>query len=301
MLHMLHNRKTLLALTLSLSTLTLAGCGNCNNDNAPKNDLGASVATVNGQPVYKSEFDLYVTERAQGVTPGTLTDAHRKQLLEELINLKLIANESRQHALTGNADLEVRLRLQEDNLLAQALIRQERENFAPTEAAQKAEYEQALPAIASKQYKARHILVPEKAQADKLLADIKAGKDFDELAKANSIDGSASKGGDLGWFIATQMVEPFANAVKALEVGKMSDAPVKTQFGWHIIKLDDTRTVEPPKFEDMQERIIGALQMEYIEEYVENLRKTADIQSDLLDAETESNSAVEVGETQPAE
>lgn len=280
---MLHSRKTFLAALFSAATLTLAACNEDNN--TPNNDLGSSVATVNGQPIYQQEFDFYVTERAQGVDPSTLTDAHRQQLLEELVNLKLIANTSREQALKNNAELEVRLRLQADNLLAQALITQERENFTPGEAAQRAEYERVLPEVAGNQYKARHILVTEKAQADKLLAEIKAGKDFGEVAKANSIDGSASKGGDLGWFIATQMVEPFANAVQALEIGKMSDAPVQTQFGWHIIQLDNKRKMDPPKFEEMQPRIISALQMEYIEEYVENLRSAADIQSDLLDAQ----------------
>ena len=130
-----------------------------------------------------------------------------------------------------------------------------------------------------KEYKARHILVETKEAADKILAELKAGGDFSKIAKAQSKDpGSAARGGDLGWFNGQAMVKPFSEALAELEKGKMTEAPVQTEYGFHIIMLDDVRSQPAPAFEDVKEQVKTFAQRKKLQAYLDELRKTAKIQ-----------------------
>jgi peptidyl-prolyl cis-trans isomerase C len=131
---------------------------------------------------------------------------------------------------------------------------------------------------ANKEYKARHILVDSEDKAKELIKQIKNGADFSELAKAHSSDSSASKGGELDWFTTDLMVEPFGEAVVKLEKGKFTEEPVKTQFGWHIIILDDVRNAPVPSLEEMQPQITQKLQSRLINEYIDKLRSAAKVE-----------------------
>jgi peptidyl-prolyl cis-trans isomerase C len=129
-----------------------------------------------------------------------------------------------------------------------------------------------------RQYHARHILVDSKAAAEGVIEKLKGGADFAKVAEKESSDGSAKQGGDLGWFSLSSMVPAFGSAVAALEKGKYTQVPVQTQYGWHVIKLEDYRTPEPPAFDQVKEQVKGFVQRKKLQAYLEELRKAAKIE-----------------------
>jgi peptidyl-prolyl cis-trans isomerase C len=131
--------------------------------------------------------------------------------------------------------------------------------------------------MVSPEYKASHILVNEEEQARKIIEQLNQGANFAELAREHSTDSSGKDGGDLGWFLPQQMVAPFGQAVGQLEKGSYTSEPVKTQFGWHVIKLEDSRQAEPPAFEEVMGRLEQMLQQRQIGEYIQALKDSADI------------------------
>ncbi|MDQ2695310.1 MAG: peptidyl-prolyl cis-trans isomerase [Pseudomonadota bacterium] len=132
--------------------------------------------------------------------------------------------------------------------------------------------------MGGKEYKARHILVESEDKAKSLIEDLNKGADFSELAKTNSTDSSAAGGGDLGWFTTDMMVQPFGATVAQLEKGKYTEAPVQTQFGWHVIVLDDVRDVTPPPLEELRPQISQMLQGRMINDYLAKLREKAQVE-----------------------
>jgi peptidyl-prolyl cis-trans isomerase C len=129
-----------------------------------------------------------------------------------------------------------------------------------------------------REYHARHILVDDQAKADKLTKDLKAGGDFAKLAEKNSKDPSGKQGGDLGWFTLDTMVKPFADAVSALQPGQTTEAPVQSQFGWHIIKLEESRATAAPPFEEVKDRVKVFVQRKKLQTYLDELRKNAKVE-----------------------
>jgi peptidyl-prolyl cis-trans isomerase C len=128
------------------------------------------------------------------------------------------------------------------------------------------------------EYHARHILVATKEKADQLIKKIKAGAKFEDVAKAESTDNSKTNGGDLGWFTLSRMVKPFADAVKGLKKGEMTPEPVQTQYGYHIIKLEDTRDVAPPPFDQVKAQVAKGVMQKKLAAYVDDLKKSAKIE-----------------------
>ena len=141
----------------------------------------------------------------------------------------------------------------------------------------KAAYDKATSQMSKSEYKARHILVKTKDEAKAVLDELKAGKDFADLAKAKSTDTSAQMGGDLGWFKTDSMVKPFAEAVAAMEPGQTSTEPVETQFGWHVIKLEEKRDVKLPELENMKPQLKRQIEQEKMMAYMKDLRAKADV------------------------
>jgi peptidyl-prolyl cis-trans isomerase C len=128
------------------------------------------------------------------------------------------------------------------------------------------------------EYHAEHILVPTKEKAEQLIKKLKGGAKFEDVAKAESTDGSKTNGGDLGWFTLARMVKPFGDAVKTLKKGETTPEPVQTQFGWHIIKLVDTRDVTPPPFDQVKPQVTKQLIQKELIAYVDDLKKNAKIE-----------------------
>ena len=149
-------------------------------------------------------------------------------------------------------------------------------------AAEMAPTETAVAAMDKNEYKARHILVASKEDGEQIIKKLKGGAKFEDLAKAQSTDtGSKNNGGELGWFTTSRMVKPFADAVLALKKGEITQEPVQTQFGWHVIQLEDTRDKTPPPFDQVKPQITNQVIRKKLQAYVEDLKKNAKIEKTL--------------------
>lgn len=270
-------RKLLLGLIPAL-LLIAAGCeGTDKGDTAA---VGEGVASVNGVAISAEEFAAYAERRA-GADASTLEPQMREQLLNELINIELLAQAAKNAKLHEQAPLKEQLAFQRETALADAAMTQYLESHPVSEEDIRAEYEKRKAELGGTEYKARHILVETQEQAQELIAQLEGDADFAELAKEHSIEpGADQSGGDLGWFSPAQMVPPFAAAVSAMEPGTRSDAPVQTQFGWHVIKVEDKRAVPPPDFEQVSQQIERFMTNQRIQQYINELRANAEISQD---------------------
>jgi peptidyl-prolyl cis-trans isomerase C len=239
-----------------------------------------AVATVNGTPISKTEYDFYVKTLTQG-KPMELSPDQKSQVLDELVSMQLMANQGAKDHLENEPDVAARLEVTRMRLLADAESQKYLKDKEPSDADLHAEYDTAVGSLDRTEYHARHILVPTKEQAEGLIKKIKGGAKFEDVAKANSIDGSKTNGGDLGWFTAARMVKPFSDAVKGLKKGEMTQEPVQTQFGWHIIQLEDTRDVTPPPFDQVKDQLKNRVLQKKLQVYIEDLKKTATIDKKL--------------------
>jgi peptidyl-prolyl cis-trans isomerase C len=268
------------ALLLTAFLAMLAACKPAETDSAEKAAAGAAaaptVASVNGKVITKATFDEFLTFATQGRVEE-VTDEQKSMMLDQLINMEVVAQAAEKDGLEKDPELQSRLNLIRAQLLADAASTKYAETNPVTEAEIKAEYDSQV-ANQPKQYRARHILVDDKAVADDVIKQLQGGADFAKLAKEKSKDSSAANGGDLDWFSPQAMVKPFADAVVALEKGQYTQAPVQSQFGWHVIKLDDVRTPEPPAFDDVKEQVKMLAQRKKLQAYIDGLKATAKIE-----------------------
>jgi peptidyl-prolyl cis-trans isomerase C len=254
--------------------LLLAACGKAA---APSSATPAeSVATVNGKPVSKAQFDLYVANVARQ-SGREVTDEQKKQLLDQFIGMQLAADAAEKAGVQKQPKVEDQLALARLNVIVDAGLNKYLEDHPVTDAELKPEYDAQVAAM-PREYHARHILVADKATADAITKELKGGADFAKLAEQKSKDPSAKTGGDLGWFTLDTMVKPFADAVVTLQPGQLTDQPVQSQFGWHVIKLEESRAPAPPAFDDVKERVRVLLQRKRLQSYLDDLRKNAKVE-----------------------
>ena len=201
----------------------------------------------------------------------------KEQLIEELINRELLYQEAEKKQLDKKPDVAPNLNFLRLSLLSQADIQDFIKNNPVTDEEVKAEYDKKVSGPDGTEYKARHILVKTEDEAKTVTEKLQKGGKFEELAKTHSTGPSKTKGGDLGWFNPSQMVPPFSEAVVALKKGEYTTTPVKTQFGWHVILLEDSRKKAPPAFDSVKARIRSSLQMQKVQKHIEELRKNATI------------------------
>jgi peptidyl-prolyl cis-trans isomerase C len=236
-----------------------------------------AVATVNGKQLSGQLFDTFL----HAVTGGSKeppTDEQRAQLLDQLINMSLAAQAAEKDGLAKDPEVQARLDLLRMQILAEAASDKYMKAHPASDSEIKAEYDKQVASM-PKEYKARHILVEKKETAESIIRELEAGGDFAKLAVAESKDpGSAKNGGDLGWFSAQTMVKPFADAVATMQKGETSKVPVQSEFGFHVIRLEDTRSAEVPEFEQVKPQVEMFTQRKKLQEYLEGLRKTAKIQ-----------------------
>ncbi|MBC7982616.1 MAG: peptidylprolyl isomerase [Candidatus Obscuribacterales bacterium] len=259
--------------TLLASLLLISACAK--TDLKGKN-AADNVATVNGKPISKALFDTFATVAARRPAEE-LNAEQREQMLEQLINMQLAADRLDKSNEPKSKDLEARLQFARMNVLMETTVKKYIDEHPTTDAELKAEYD-TLIATMGREYHARHILVESKAVADNIIQQLKAGGDFAKIAAKESTDGSAKQGGDLNWFSLGQMAKPFADAVATLEKGKFTQEPVQTQFGWHVIKLEDFRSPSPAPFEEVKEQVRNVVQRKKIQAFIDDLRKTAKIE-----------------------
>jgi len=269
---------------VAATALVLSACAKGEPTPTPKVDekpAPSAVATVNGTPITRSEYDFYVKTLTQG-KPVELTTEQKNQVLDELIGMQLMATQGEKDKMQDEPETASRLAMTRMRLLADAESQKYLKGKEPTDEELHAEYDTAVAGIDKTEYHALHILVKDKELAEQLIKKLKGGAKFEDIAKADSIDtGSKVKGGDLGWFTAARMVKPFADAVKGLKKGETTPEPVQTQFGWHIIRLLDTRETPPPPFDQVKEQVKNRVTQKKLEAYVEELKKTAKIDKTL--------------------
>ena len=244
---------------------------------APAKPAAAPVATVNGVAVPRSRMDLMI--RQQSARGGQDNEQMRTLMREELINRELIAQEAGRAGITKNAEVQAQLDLVRQEIVVGAFIRDWVGKHPITDADMQKEYDRAKAQAGDKEYRARHILLETEDQAKGMIAELKKGGKFDELATKNSKDGgTATRGGDLDWNVPGAYDRVFSEAMVKLEKGKYTEAPVQTRFGYHVIQLDDVRPVKFPALAEVKPRLQQQLVQARIEELVKGLRAKAKIE-----------------------
>ena len=241
------------------------------------------VAKVNGQSVRLSELEIAQQSLPQQYRSMPL-QAVFPALLDRTVDSKLVVQESKKKKLNDDPAFKKRLAFVEEQVLQDFWIQREITLKVTIEALQK-RYEERLKSMpAEEEVHARHILVATEDEAKALIAEIKKGADFDKLAKEKSTDkASGTEGGDLGWFKKSDMVKEFADAAFALKKGDMTDEPVKTQFGYHVIKIEDRRKAPPPAFEELVEQLREEMAREVVTAKLDLLRAGAKIEKFNID------------------
>ena len=257
----------------------LAGCQK-GTGSASSAAAGPPVATIDGQPLTRDLYEFYVKGVA-GKNASDLTPEQRDQALDNLVRARVIAAQAQKDGTATEKDTASMVELARLNVLQNVVSEKYLKDKKPTETELRAEYETQVAAMPRLEYHARHILVATEQFADKLVTDLDKGAKFEDLAKRESMDTSKDSGGDLGWFTPDRMVKPFSEAVMALKPGEFTHKPVQTQFGWHVIKLEETRDVAPPPFDSVKQRLEQMVQAKKFKAYVDGLMKTAVVEKKL--------------------
>ncbi|MDO9164400.1 MAG: peptidylprolyl isomerase [Methylococcaceae bacterium] len=266
---------------LIVGSALIAGCNqqpstDTSSVSAPAVDKADAVASVNGKYIAKStleQLETEISQRSQGQT------FPKEKLIEELIQRELLVQEGLKKQLDKSPEVLARIEDVKRSLVSQAALQDYLKTNPVTDADIKAEYDTKVAAENGTEFKARHILVKTEAEAKKIITELDKGADFAKLANKNSLDAKESQnGGDLGWFVASQMVAPFSEAVAKLEKGKYTKEPVQTQFGWHIILREDSRALTPPPLEAVKEQLQPYLQRQKVQTFIDGLRKQAQVE-----------------------
>ncbi|WP_027798750.1 peptidylprolyl isomerase [Paraburkholderia dilworthii] len=236
-----------------------------------------NIAVVNGTPIPKARADALIDQlvhQGQQNTPQL-----QMAVREELVNREILMQEALRRGLPNRPDIKAQIAVAQQTVVLRALIEDFVKKNAPSDAEVTARYNALIKDAGGKEYHLHHILVDNEQQAKDLIAKIKGGASFEELAKQFSKDpGSGKNGGDLDWSDPKAYVPEFADAATHLQKGQMSDTPVHTQFGWHIIRVDDVRSITPPPLEQVRPQIVQQIQQEKLQAFEEGLRKNAKIQ-----------------------
>ncbi|MBU9171725.1 peptidylprolyl isomerase [Burkholderia gladioli] len=236
-----------------------------------------NVAVVNGTPIPKSRVDAMVAQLVQQGQQDS--DQLRKMVGQELVNREILMQEALKEGLPNRPDVKQQVAIAQQTVVLRALIEDFVKKNQPSDAEVKAKYDELAKGATGSEYHLHHILVDNEQQAKDLIAKIKAGAKFEDLAKQFSKDpGSAKNGGDLDWADPKSFVPEFANAATHLQKGQMTDEPVKTQFGWHIIRVDDVRPIAPPPFEQVKAQLAQQMVQQKLQAFEEKLRAQAKIQ-----------------------
>ncbi len=244
---------------------------------APAAHAQSAAAKVNGVVIPQSRVDQIVAERVAQGQPDS--PQLRQSVKDSLITQEVVAQEALRQGVDKQADVATRLELARQNVLIRSYLDDYFKKHPVSDDAVKKEYDKLKQQMGDKEYKARHILVENEADAKKAIADIKGGASFEKLAQEKSKDpGSGANGGDLGWSVPANYVKPFADALVKLQKGQMTQQPVQTQFGWHVIKLDDTRPLQVPALDDVKDNIRQQLQQQELQKLIAQLRTKAKIE-----------------------
>ena len=235
------------------------------------------VAVVNGERIPESLFRLYAINATQ-TNPDRLDEEARSQLIEGLIVLRLFADEAEKSGLPRERRIAAELELQRLQLLARYMTERYSEDNPPTETQLRELYEANLERLTGARYKVRHILVGTETAAARIIDDLDDGDDFAELAREFSTDPSAEEGGDLGWVSSTAVPASFAEALAATPTGEFHPDPVETEFGWHVILVEDSEDAAAPPLADIRPDLISAAETQNLSLWAEQLMEAAEIE-----------------------
>ncbi len=277
------NKKTIIAtsiISLALATATLNA-----DEKAPTDTV---IATVNGDKIMKSTLDGYLA-----ILSKRGKKADTQAAIDDLVATEIALQEARKTDILKRPATVKLLSDYTRNVLLKTWTTEKLKSFDIPDDEIKVAYDERVTKLASKEYNARHILVKTEDEAKAIIKELDDGADFEKLAKEKSTGPSGANGGSLGWFKAKTMVPAFANAVKAMAKGDVSKEPVKTQFGFHIIKVEDSRDAKLPTLESMKPQLKQVIGQKKMFEYMLNLKKSADVKVTLPEAPAEAEKTVE--------
>lgn len=263
---------------IALVLAALLSAGSCLAEDAKEAETApaadANIATVNGTPYSLDLFRMFYMDRMQE-TQHQNDQAFQQQAFNEFMSLVVASQEGERRKLADDPGVATALELQRLKVMSNAALAAMARDIEVSDDELAKAYEQVKKQSTRTEYKARHILVKEEDEAKKLIKELDKKADFAELAKKHSLGPTGKSGGELEWFDKTQMVEPFAEAVAAMEPGTYTKEPVQTQFGWHIINLQETRTAEPPKLDDVKPQLTAMVQRQKLGERLAEMRDKA--------------------------
>ncbi len=260
------------------SMLTLASCNAQDGSKtaaAPAAST-AAIAKVNGSPISQARFDFMLQQAQQQGQPDS--PETRKSLREKMIIEEIVAQEAIKKGIDKLADVNIQLDLARQTLLIRAYLQDYIKNNPIGNDVLKAEYDKIKSQMGDKEYHARHILVENEAEAKSIIAKLKKGEKFEKLAEKSKDPGSKDKGGDLGWAAPANFVPEFSAAMMKLQKGQHTTEAVKSQFGWHIIKLEDSRAMQAPPFDEVKQNLHQRAQQQQIDKMIADLRAKAKIE-----------------------
>jgi len=273
------NKKTLLAtsligLAITSTSLTVTAKEETAATATPAAAVEDTVvATVNGDKIMKSTLDGYLAllKKSGKVDP--------QAALDDLVATEVALQQAKTSGIMDRPDIQKKVDDFKRNLLLTTWTQEKVKSFKFSDEEIKSTYEERVAKLASKEYNARHILLKKEDEAKAIIKEIAGGADFEKLAKDKSTGPSATNGGSLGWFKAQTMVPAFANAIKEMKKGDVSKTPVKTQFGFHVIKLEDSRDAKLPTLESLKPQLQRVLSQKKMLAFMETIKKTADIKT----------------------
>lgn len=256
-------RQIVLAVALSLAASGILAAG------------AAPVATVNGTAIPADRAEALIAEQQTQGAPDS--EQLRKAVTEELVRREVLTQEAKKKGLDKQAHVGAQVELAKQAVMIRAYLQDYIKSNPPTDAEIKKEYDAIKANLGDKEYKPRHILMEKEEEAKAIIAKLQAGEKFDELAKQSKDPGSKDKGGELGWSNPGMYVKPFSEAMIKLEKGKFTPQPVKSDFGYHVIMLDDVRALKAPSLEEVKGQLSQRIQQQKVEKHVTDLRAKATV------------------------
>ena len=238
--------------------------------------LAQNLAVVNGKKVPSSRVDVMVKQMvAQGQQDSPQL---RAMIKEELINREILIQEADKMGLGNTPEVKNQLEIARQSIVIRSLVADFLKKNPVKDEDIKAEYDKFKAQAGDKEYHVRHILVEKEDEAKAIIAKLKSGSKFEDLAKQSKDPGSAARGGDLDWAAPASYVKPFSDAMIALQKGQITETPVQSQFGFHVIKLEDVRAAKIPTLDEVKPQISESLQQKKLQAFQQELRKKAKVQ-----------------------
>ena len=236
----------------------------------------AKLPVVNGVTIPQARIDFLLKQSAAQGQPST-PELH-KSIIDNLVAQEVMSQAAEKKGLGKDADVVTQVELSKQNILARAYIQDHLKTNPITDDALKGDYDKLKVQMGDKEYKARHILVEKQEEAKDIIAKLKKGEKFEKLAEKSKDPGSKANGGELGWNSPATFVKPFSEAMAKLQKGKFTTEPVQTQFGWHVILLEDTRDMKAPSFDEVKNNLRQHAQQQQVEKLINDLKAQAKVE-----------------------